>query len=154
MRIFIPMAKQFYKGKFRPTNISKYVGDSNDIIFRSSWELRFMKWCDSNPSIIEWGSEIAVIPYVSPVDKRIHRYFVDFYIKVKNTAGQVQKYLIEIKPESQTKPPPIPQKKTKRFIDEVFTYGVNSAKWKSANEFCEDRGWKFLVLTEKELGIK
>ncbi len=92
MRIFIPMAKQFYKGKFRPTNISKYVGDSNDIIFRSSWELRFMKWCDSNPSIIEWGSEIAVIPYVSPVDKRIHRYFVDFYIKVKNTAGQVQKY--------------------------------------------------------------
>jgi len=154
MRIFIPMAKQFYKGKFKPTNISKYVGDVHGIIFRSSWELRFMKWCDSNPSIIEWGSEIAVIPYVSPLDKKIHRYFVDFYIKVKASNGQIQKYLIEIKPDSQTKPPTIPAKKTKRFVDEVFQYGVNSAKWKSAKEFCDDRGWKFMVLTEKELGIK
>ena len=84
---------------------------------------------------------------------KIHRYFVDFFIKVKQKNGSVIKYLIEIKPERFTKPPPIPQRKTKQFINEVFQYGVNEAKWRSANEFCEDRGYKFLILTEKDLGI-
>ncbi len=112
-----------------------------------------MKWCDNNPSILEWGSETTVIPYRSPVDNKIHRYFVDFYIKVKNKDQQVKKYLIEIKPEKFTKPPTIPKVQTKRFIEEVFLYGTNQAKWKQANQFCEERGWQFLVLTEKDLGI-
>jgi hypothetical protein len=112
-----------------------------------------MHWCDINSSVLEWGSETTVIPYKSPVDSKIHRYFVDFYIKVRNKEGQIKKYLVEIKPEKFTRPPDIPKKQTKRFIDEVFTYGVNQAKWKQANEYCEDRGWKFLVLTEKDLGI-
>jgi len=142
-----------YKGKFRPTNSKKYNGDIFNIVYRSLWELRFMKWCDTNPSVLEWGSETVVIPYISPLDRKIHRYFVDFYIRVKDKNNVVQRYLIEIKPEKFTKPPAIPKNKTKKFIDEVFQYGVNEAKWKAAFEFCEDRNWKFLILTEKDLGI-
>lgn len=148
------MYKETYKGRFRPTNPKKYKGDLSEIVYRSSWELKFMKWCDSNDSVLEWGSEITVIPYRSPVDNKIHRYFVDFYIKVKDRSGNIKKYLIEIKPEKLTKPPPIPKKKTKRFIEEVFMYGTNQAKWKQANEYCLDKGWQFLVLTEKDLGIE
>ena len=112
-----------------------------------------MKYCDLNSAIVEWGSETMIIPYRSPVDNKIHRYFVDFYVKIKDSSGKLTKYLIEIKPEKFTKPPDIPKRKTKRFIQEVFNYGTNQAKWKAANEFCEDRGMKFLVLTEKDLGI-
>lgn len=142
-----------YKGKFRSKNPGKYKGDINNIVYRSLWELRFMKWCDLNDSVQEWGSETVIVPYVSPVDRKPHRYYVDFYIKVKNKTGNIQKYLIEIKPERFTKPPEIPQRKTKKFIDEVFQYGVNEAKWKAAFEFCQDRNMKFMVLTEKDLGI-
>ena len=142
-----------YKGKFRTKNPSKYKGDVNNIVYRSLWELRFMKWCDSNFSVQEWGSETVIVPYISPLDKKVHRYFVDFYIKVLDKNGGLQKYLIEIKPERFTKPPSIPARKTKAFIDEVFQYGVNEAKWKAAFEFCQDRNMKFMVLTEKDLGL-
>ena len=142
-----------YKGKFRTKNPSKYKGDVNNIVYRSLWELRFMKWCDSNFSVQEWGSETVIVPYISPLDKKVHRYFVDFYIKILDKNGGLQKYLIEIKPERFTKPPSIPARKTKAFIDEVFQYGVNEAKWKAAFEFCQDRNMKFMVLTEKDLGL-
>lgn len=147
------MYKGIYKGRYRVRNPIKYQGNLNDIVYRSSWELKFMKWCDTTPSVLEWGSETVIIPYKSPVDMRMHRYFVDFYIKILNKNGEKIKYLIEIKPEKFTKPPAIPKKKTKKFIEEVFQYGVNQAKWKTANEFCENRGMKFLVLTENDLGI-
>lgn len=147
------MYQSTYKGLYRISNPSKYRGDIHNVIYRSSWELRFMKYCDLNPAIVEWGSETMIIPYRSPVDNKIHRYFVDFYVKIKDSRDRLTKYLIEIKPEKFTKPPEIPKRKTKRFIQEVFNYGTNQAKWKAANEFCEDRGMKFLVLTEKDLGI-
>ena len=147
------MYKATYKGRYKVLNPLKYHGDPTNVIYRSSWELKFMKWCDQNSSVIEWGSETVVIPYKSPIDLKIHRYFVDFFIMVKQSDGTVVRYLIEIKPERFTKPPPIPQRKTKQFINEVFQYGVNEAKWKSANEFCSDRGFKFLILTEKDLGV-
>jgi len=142
-----------YKGKFRTKNPSKYKGDVGNIVYRSLWELRFMKWCDQNISVQEWGSETVIVPYISPLDKKVHRYFVDFYIKIKDKNGGIQKYLVEIKPERYTKPPSIPERKTKKFIDEVFQYGVNEAKWKAAFEFCQDRNMKFMVLTEKDLGL-
>jgi len=142
-----------YKGKFRTKNPLKYKGDVGNIVYRSLWELRFMKWCDQNISVQEWGSETVIVPYVSPLDKKVHRYFVDFYIKIKDKNGGIQKYLVEIKPERFTKPPAIPERRTKKFIDEVFQYGVNEAKWKAAFEFCQDRNMKFIVLTEKELGL-
>ena len=147
------MYTKTYKGRYRVANPAKYNGDITNIIYRSLWELKFMKWCDTNPSVIEWGSETVIVPYISPLDKKVHRYFVDFYIKVKTKTGEIEKFLIEIKPERFTKPPDIPKKKTKRFIDEVFQYGVNEAKWKAAFEFCKDRKMKFMVLTEKDLGI-
>jgi hypothetical protein len=142
-----------YKGKFRVDNPGKYKGDISNIVYRSLWELRFMKWCDKNQSVEEWGSETVIVPYISPIDRKAHRYFVDFYVKVRNKNGGLQKYLIEIKPERFTKPPAIPKKKTKRFIDEVFQYSVNDAKWKAAFEFCKDRNMTFMILTEKDLGI-
>lgn len=147
------MYKGLYKGRFKASNPSKYRGNIHDIVYRSSWELKFMKWCDTNPSVLEWGSEIVIIPYKSPVDSKVHRYFVDFYVKIISKSGIITKYLVEIKPERFTKPPPIPKKQTRRFVEEVFQYGINQAKWKSANEFCEDRGMKFLVLTENDLGV-
>lgn len=148
------MYTKTYKGKYRVVNADKYRGDITNIVYRSLWELRFMKWCDTNKSVVEWGSETVVVPYISPIDKKVHRYFVDFFIKVRTNSNIIEKYLVEIKPEKFTKPPEIPERKTKRFIDEVFQYGVNDAKWKAAFEFCKDRNMKFIILTEKDLGIK
>ena len=146
--------KGTYQGKYRVINPTKYRGDIHQVTYRSSWELRYMKWCDTNPSVLEWGSETTIIPYKSPVDGRIHRYFCDFYVKIKSKDDVVTKYLIEIKPEKFTKPPEIPQRKTKRFVQEVFQFGTNQAKWKAATESCHERGMKFLVLTEHDLGLR
>ncbi|MFZ9715569.1 MAG: TnsA endonuclease N-terminal domain-containing protein [Pelagibacteraceae bacterium] len=143
-----------YKGKYQPSYPKKYRGDSKNIIYRSLWERKFMVYCDLNENIIEWGSEELVLPYRSPVDNRIHRYFPDFYIKVKESTGQIKKYIIEIKPLRQTIEPKIPQKKTKGYIYEVVEYAKNQAKWKAAKEWCLDRGYEFKILTENELGIK
>lgn len=141
------------KGKFIPRNVSKYRGDYRNIIYRSSWELKFMKYCDLNKNILEWGSEEIVIPYRSPLDGRIHRYFVDFYIKVKNVDGDIQKYLIEVKPKKQTKAPKVQKKMTKKYVYEVTEYAKNQAKWDAAKEFCEDRNYKFMLITEDELKV-
>lgn len=147
------MYKNTYKGKYSVKNPKKYRGDINEISYRSSWELKFMNWCDRNDAVLEWGSEIAVIPYISPVDKKVHRYFVDFYMKIKDTQGNIKKYLIEIKPKRFTQEPVKPKKMSKQFIQEVYTYSVNQAKWKAAKEFCADRGFEFLILTEEELKV-
>ena len=147
------MYKTTYKGRYRVCNPFKYKGNLHEVIYRSSWELKFMKWCDTSPSVLEWGSETIVIPYKSPVDNKVHRYFVDFYIKVRDKNVIITKYLIEIKPEKFTKPPDRPKKQTKKFIDEVFLYGTNQAKWKAAEEFCIERNMKFMVLTERDLGV-
>ncbi len=143
-----------YKGKFRPTFISKYKGDPTNIIYRSLWEKKFMVYCDKNFNVLEWGSEEIALPYRSPVDNKVHRYFPDFYIKVKESTGHIKKYLIEVKPFKQTIEPRIKKRKTKAYIYEVCEYARNQAKWKAAEEFCKDRLWEFKVLTENELGIK
>jgi hypothetical protein len=142
-----------YKGKYRPSNSAKYKGDPTNIVYRSLWERKFMVYCDKNDNILEWGSEEIALPYRSPIDGRVHRYFPDFYIKVKESNGEVKKYLIEIKPKKQTVEPKIPKKKTKGYIYEVVEYAKNQAKWKAAQEFCKDRLWEFKILTEDELGI-
>ena len=142
-----------YSRRYKPTNSKKYRGDIDKIYYRSSWERRFMVYCDRNDKIIEWGSEEVIIPYRSPIDGKIHRYFPDFYIKVKQQNGSVKKMLIEIKPYNQCQPPQIPKRKTPKFINEVRTWGINKAKWKAANEFCLDRQMEFKILTEHELGV-
>jgi len=142
-----------YKGKYRPTYPKKYTGDPTNIIYRSLWERRFMKYCDHNQNILEWGSEELALPYRSPIDGRIHRYFPDFYIKVKESTGQIKKYLIEVKPKRQTVEPAVQKRKTKQYIYEVVEYAKNQAKWKAAKEFCKDRLWEFKIITEDDLGI-
>ena len=141
-----------YKGRYIPSNPRKYKGDSSNIIYRSSWERKFMVYCDRNDAILEWGSEEVVIPYVSPLDGKLHRYFPDFYIKVKQSSGSVKKMIIEVKPKKQCSPPKIPKRKTKYFLNEVRTWGVNEAKWKAAVEWCKDRSMEFVILTEEHLG--
>ena len=143
-----------YKGRFRPKRPEKYIGDPTNIIYRSLWELRLMKHFDDHSSVIEWGSEEIIIPYISPVDNRVHRYFPDFYVKAIGTDGKINTTIIEVKPAIQTKEPEKKSKKTRKYINEVMTWGVNQAKWKAAEEFCKDRKWKFKIMTEKEIGIK
>jgi hypothetical protein len=142
-----------YSGKFRPSNIQKYRGDHLNIIYRSLWERKFMVYCDKNENILEWGSEEIVIPYRSPLDGRIHRYFPDFYIKVRESTGKIQKYIIEIKPKKQCIEPQKQKKHTKTYIREVTEYAKNQAKWKAASEYCKDRLLQFKVLTEDHLGV-
>ena len=143
-----------YKGKYKVRCPYKYKGDPTKVIYRSLWELKFMRYCDSNVNILEWGSEEMYVWYRSPVDNRPHRYFPDFYIKAKESNGQIKKYIIEVKPKKQTAPPSKPKRQTKGYLREAFEYARNQAKWKAANEWCIDRGFEFKVLTEKELGIK
>lgn len=142
-----------YSGRFRPTNITKYRGDHRNIIYRSLWERKFMKYCDRNNNILEWGSEEVIIPYRSPLDNRIHRYFPDFYIKLKDRSGSLQKYIIEIKPKKQCKEPVIQRVKTKKYVREVMEYTKNQAKWNAATTFCKDRMMEFKILTEDNLGV-
>ena len=142
------------KSKYKPSFPRKYQGDANNIVCRSSWERRFCKWCDTNPNILRWASEEFSIPYVSPVDNRVHRYYPDFLIEVKERNGKVKKYVVEVKPKRQTQPPKKGKNVTKSFIYETKTYAVNQAKWKAASEFCLDNGVEFKIITEDELGIK
>jgi len=144
-----------YKGRYTPRNPKKYRGNHNNIVYRSLWELKFMKYCDRSASILEWGSEEIIIPYISPWDNRVHRYFPDFYIKVRQADGKVKKMIIEVKPKKQCKPPTAtPKRKTQRWFNEVKTWGVNEAKWKAAVPWCEDKGMEFKILTEDDLGIR
>ena len=108
------------KGKYIPVNIAKYRGDYRNIIYRSSWELKFMKYCDMSPSIMEWGSEEIVIPYRSPLDGRVHRYFPDFYVKCRTTIGTTAKYVIEVKPAKQTEPPVKKSRVTKSTLQRLL----------------------------------
>jgi hypothetical protein len=142
-----------YKGFFKPINTEKYNGDPNKIVYRSSWELRVMKWFDDHPDVIWWCSEELIIPYYNPIDQKMHRYFPDFIVKMKKRDGKVMTYVLEVKPYSQTQKPER-KRKTQKFINESVTYVINQSKWKAADEFCQEHGWEFKILTEHELGIK
>lgn len=143
-----------YKGTFTPKNRSKYVGNCDNIIYRSLWELKFMKYLDDHPDIVQWSSEELFVPYLSPKDNRIHRYFVDFVITMIDKSGTKQTIMIEIKPKAQTCRPTVGKRPSKSKINEVVTYAVNQAKWNAAENFCKQKGWKFQIMTEDHLGIK
>lgn len=143
-----------YKGKYKPINPQKYKGDPTNVIYRSLLERRFMVYCDTKSHVLEWSSEEVVVPYKSPIDNRWHRYFVDFWIKYKDKTGATRTSLIEVKPHAQTIEPRKKEtgtKPTRRYINEVMTWGVNQAKWEAATEYCNDRKWEFKILTEKNL---
>jgi hypothetical protein len=142
-----------YSGTFKPINPQKYVGDHKNIIYRSSWECRVMDWFDRNPNIISWASEELIVPYISPIDGKKHRYFPDFLVKVLTKDGKTKTLMVEVKPKKQTKEPEKKQRITKQYINEVATWGVNQAKWKAATEYCLDRNWEFKIITEDDLGL-
>jgi hypothetical protein len=141
-----------YSGKYIPQNPQKYNGDSTNIIWRSTWERQVMAWLDLSENVIWWSSEELPIRYYNPIDNKIHRYFPDFIVKIRKKDDSVMTYVIEVKPEYQTKQP-VRKRKTQKFLNESVTYIINQSKWKAATEFCKDHGWKFLILTEKNLGI-
>jgi len=148
------VARHYRQGKFTPKHPEKYVGNVKNIVFRSSWELRCALYFDQHPSILQWSSEEVIVDYISPVDNRAHRYFVDFIIKYKDTKGNIRTSLIEVKPFCQTIQPELKSKRQmKRYITELTTWGINNSKWKSAKEFADKHGWEFRILTEKEIGI-
>jgi hypothetical protein len=140
-----------YKGVFTPSNPQKYMGDHTNIIYRSSWEARFMHKFDTESWVVEWSSEEIIVPYISPVDGHRHRYFPDFVIKVKDKNGLLKTWMIEVKPKKQTVQPEVKKRITKQYITEVTTWGVNQSKWKHAREYCLDRGWEFVIFTEDQL---
>lgn len=138
-----------YSGRYTVKNPKKYKGDSTQVVYRSLWEKHAFKWCDNNSDIVEWSSEEVVIPYLYEVDKRYHRYFMDLKIKFRN--GKT--VLVEIKPDKETRPPE-GQRRTKRYINEAFTYIKNQNKWDAAHEYAQDRGWEFWIWTEKNEPLK
>jgi hypothetical protein len=142
-----------YKGKYTIKYPDKYIGDPKSIVYRSLWERQCFKWCESNPRVRGWNSEEIVIPYMSDVDGRLHRYYVDLLIVMEND----EVFLVEIKPKKQTQPPKKPKRKTKKYAQEVATYITNTNKWGAAQKFAEQKEWKFQIWTEetlKNLGIK
>ena len=143
----------YHKRRYKPIYPNKYEGDPTNIVMRSSWETKFALWCDRNPAVVKWSSEETIIPYRCQTDNKLHRYFVDFRIKVKQKDGTLKTYIIEIKPDAQTKPPEFPGRKTKKFIIESFTFVKNQSKWKAAEQWCLDRGYEFKILTERDLNI-
>ena len=150
-----------YKGRFKPANPEKYKGDPTKITYRSSWEFKFFRFVDQHPDVIWWQSEEIAIPYLSPIDNRVHRYFPDVILKKRVGPDQYETVMIEIKPKSQTMPPDISKRNktptgriSRRYLNEVKTYGINDAKWAAARKYCNERGWKFEIMTESHLGIK
>ena len=142
------------KSRYKPVNPKKYQGNPNNIICRSSWERKFCQWADKKENVISWASEEINIPYISPKDNRVHKYYPDFLIKVQEGGGAIRDYVIEVKPKRQCIPPKRKSKVTKSYIYECQTYAVNQAKWKAASEFCKDNRIEFKIITEDELGIK
>ena len=146
----VNLDKMAYKGIFTPKNPGKYKGDPNNIIYRSSWERRFMAYCDRTPQVLEWGSEEIWIKYRS-IDNKIHRYFPDFYMKVKQPDNTIRKFIVEIKPSYQTKPPKKKLRKTRQYIKAIMGYKKNQSKWAYAKEWCQRNDMNFIILTEHHL---
>ena len=144
-----------YKGNYSPRNPNKYKGDPQGIVYRSSWERTFCKWCDMREDVVQWASEEMCIQYKDPVQKKVRRYFPDFIIKVRESDGLIVTKMIEIKPHKEVVGPERnPKRKTKSWLYAVQMYVNNQAKWEAARKFCEKQGWQFVIITEYELGLK
>lgn len=146
-----------YSGSFLPTNLQKYKGNFRKIKYRSSWEQWFMRWLDNNPAVTRWNSEEVIIPYFCNAEGKKRRYFMDFWVQFEDG----RQFFIEIKPKKETVPPVKPVKYTtaakKRFINEVYTYSVNTDKWTAALKLSKEMGIEFRLVTEislKKLGWK
>jgi len=142
----------YHQGKYRPHNPQKYGGDVSNIVYRSSYELKFMQYCDLTESVNSWKSEEFWIPYRSPLDGKTHRYFPDFFLKYKDKDGKTRNMVVEIKPAKDLKEPQTnPTRRTKSWAYSVKMWTINQAKWAAAKEWCADHNYEFKIMTEKEL---
>jgi len=151
-----PSKKSTYKqGYFKPQCPKKYIG-TGDIIFRSSWEYKFMVWCDNNEKVLGWASEPLFLYYISRKDGRAHKYYPDFYFKADQGDGTFKEFLVEIKPKAQIQKPAMPKKTSRKAIESykflAEAYVKNMDKYRAAKEYCEGRNWDFIVLTEDTIG--
>lgn len=144
-----------YKGIFKPRNPQKYKGDPSRIIYRSNLELRMMNFLDTHSSVISWQSEEMWVPYRSPKDKRIHRYFPDFIVETMSANGEIVKQMIEVKSFRETIEPNVKKLPNGRYsrqtLRALLIWGINQAKWKAAREYCQKQNMTFKLITEKEL---
>jgi hypothetical protein len=151
-----PSGKSKYRqGYYKLINPEKYIGDPSKIIYRSSWEYKFCKYCDLSEKIEKWSSEPVGIKYVSPIDGKEHTYFVDFYMRVTEKDRSMD-YLAEVKPSASLAKPVLEGKKMttnkiKNYNYALQTWIINRAKFASAKHFAEGRGYKFIVVTEEIL---
>lgn len=150
-----PRQGRIRQGYFKPVNLSKYLGDPTKIVFRSSWEFKFLKWLDASPTVVAYSSEPIGINYYNPLDKRGHLYYVDFFMITKDANGNEQRFLIEVKPDKYTKPPTPPDrmtsKQTANYVYAAKQYIINQAKFQAAKDFANQRGMKFGIITENFL---
>jgi uncharacterized protein YprB with RNaseH-like and TPR domain len=136
-----------YRGKYTLKNPEKYIGDPDNVVYRSLWERNTFRWCEKNPSVKKWSSESIIIPYYDAASNKNRRYFMDLWIQTTN--GQVM--MVEVKPHNQTRPPVKKGRKTKNYMNEASTYTTNQCKWAAAEKYAKERGWAFVKWTEKEL---
>lgn len=150
MKPILTKKSRYHQGHFTPMYPLKYIGDPTKIIYRSNWEKVFLNYLDKNPNVLRYGSEEVIIPYVSPLDHKVHRYFVDFAVEVLSSDNKIKRYLIEIKPYNQTIPPST-KKINESYKSQLETFLINKAKWNAALQYCKERNLEFKVITEKEL---
>jgi len=143
--------KKWRQGIFVPKNSDKFIGSK--AVYRSGLELKFFRFCDDNKNVVKWGSENVIVPYYSPLDNKGHRYYVDNYIEILE-GRKLTKYLVEIKHSRETKPPKTKYRNRKHLLYEQKTFVTNQAKWEAARKFSKKKGYKFIILTEKELILK
>lgn len=148
------MSKNFYSGVYQVENKDKYIGIKNPV-YRSSWESRFCYFLDHNQNVLKWGYECLTIAYFSPLDNKMHKYYPDFVVELTDKTGVLKKFIVEVKPKSQTKIPKEPKnnnkKAQKRYLYEANTYVTNKCKWEAAEIYCQQHGMEFKLITEKDL---
>lgn len=135
---------RYHQGQFRMTNPQKYVGKSAPYA-RSSWEVKVMQLFDTNSNILQWASEEVGIPYISPIDNRMHTYYPDFMVRYIDANNREHVELLEVKPNSQS------TLETARSLADRQALAVNAAKWQAATQWCKSKGIRFRVITENEI---
>jgi len=150
-----PQNGKVKQGYFTPQNPDKYTGDLTKIIYRSSWELKFLVYCDNNDSVIEYASEPVGIPYWNPILKKECTYWIDCYMATKNLEGKITRWLIEIKPNKYLTPPEEPkrltEKQTLNYARHAKQYLINTSKFKAAQVHADKNKMRFGIITENFL---
>jgi hypothetical protein len=139
------MSLKFSKGGFSLKNPEKYVGTKMPI-YRSSWEMSVMLFCDNNPSVQQWSSESVKIPYRDPLTGKQTIYVPDFLVVYVDKNQKRHAELWEIKPANQT----LMEKVGKNLYNQA-QFVKNQAKWAAAAAWCQNQGIKFRILNEGDI---